>query len=290
MNIRQMTRLAMVSAVWAAWSSDLASAAYLDERGEASVIREFVPPERTPPIQPLDRENPLRRLIRRVEIGRLSAQGRLAVFPLLLRDTGDSTEIRTLDEALNRGWISIREKKEAQVSEVVVRNESRHPVFLMAGEILGGGRQDRIVRNDLLVLPDRDPVTVPVYCGERDRWQGAHEFFDRAPHLAGQAMRGMAARAASQDAIWTEIDHRIKESGASAPTRSYQSLYSDREVSTRIYAMAEQTRETTPGAGESFSLKGRADGHALVWNGSLVHAAAFSSGEVRPLPGWRDDR
>ena len=365
MNIRQMTRLALVSTVWMGLSAPVAHSAYLDDG--SGITRDFAPPERRPPVLPPGDDNPLRRLVRRVEIGRPCTYGQLAVFPLILRDTGDATDIRALDEALNRGWISIREQKQARVSEVVVWNESRHPVFMMAGEILGGGRQDRIVRSDVLVRPTRDSVTVPVYCGEQDRWQGSRESFDSASHLAGQAMRSMAARAASQDAIWSEIDHRLKESGASAPTRSYQSMYSDRATGKRIDAVTERfrdirtrrtvglilvdrgrivggdlfgdsglcsslwdkivrshaadflppsehwprdgeavesesaaarrfldalswtelARESTPGDGESFLLRGGVNGHALVWNGRLVHAAVFSAGDMRPLPAIR---
>ncbi|MEI6149426.1 MAG: DUF6569 family protein [bacterium] len=343
-----------------------AQSAYLEEDPTATpAVREFVPPERIPVPPPPPRDpTPFRRLIERVEIGRPHQAGWLTIFPLLLRDTGDQPDIRTLDEALNRGWITVREQDEARVSEVLVRNESRYPVFMMAGEILGGGRQDRIIRNDVLVGPGRETVTVPVYCGEQDRWKGARDSFDHSPYLAGQSMRGMAARAASQEAIWSEIDGRLKQSGVSAPTRSYQSLYNDRDLRRRIdtlvdrfhgirtrrtvglvilhsgrvvsgdlfgspdlcerlwdkiirshaadgilrdpgYRDAElrvedssmavrrfledlsragQTWEDTPGAGESFALTGRVDGHILSWGGGLVHAAAFPAGGPRPLP------
>ena len=53
-------------------------------------------------------------------------------------------------------------------------------------------------------------------------------------------MRGRAARAASQEAIWSEIDSRLKQSGVQAPTRSYQSLYSDRDTSRRIDTLVDR--------------------------------------------------
>jgi hypothetical protein len=289
----------------------------------------------------------------------------MTVFPLDIRGSADKRDIRSLDEALSRGWITIREQDQAQVSAVRVRNESQRTVFLMAGEILGGGRQDRILLKDVLLTPGIGEIIVPVYCGEKDRWAGTRDSFDRAPHIAGKAMRGMAARGESQEAIWREIDQRLTQSGVQAPTRSYQSLHSDPDTGRRItdrvdrfrhvrtsrtvglviatygrvvgidlfgdsdlcatlwskivrsyvadypnednwrmerapaadgspsavrrflddLSRAEQSRENTPGAGVSFSLRGSVDGHVLEWNGDLVHAAAFALGDVRPLPG-----
>ena len=44
-------------------------------------------------------------------------------------------DVETLDEALRRGWLAIQEKDVAVVAQLRVRNESRHCVFLMAGEV-----------------------------------------------------------------------------------------------------------------------------------------------------------
>jgi hypothetical protein len=350
----QITRLVMTAAVLFGLSSFTARSAYLDEGDTPSGRPERIL-RRPIPIPPRDRDNPLRQILRRVDLGRPCTYGRLTVFPLVLGDTGDQPDIRTLDEALNRGWITIREQEQARVAEVVVRNESRYPVFMMGGEILGGGHQDRIIRNDVLIGRGRAAVTVPVYCVEQDRWKGTRESFDRAPYLAGQSMRGLAARAASQEAIWTEVDQRLKQSGTPAPTRSYQALYNDRDMGRRIdqaanrfhsirtrrtvglvitdrgrvvsgdlfadpeicerlwdkiirshvadivihddwrrdgektdegfsesvrdflraMLWAELERESTPGDGESFALRGQVDGRALLWNGGLIHAVAF---------------
>jgi hypothetical protein len=363
MNIRKSGIIVMMGATLCAPLCQVARPAYLEDQTGTPSVREFVPPHRIPAPLPQD-DTPLHRLLQRVDIGRPTHSGGVSVFPLLLRDSGDTPDIRTLDEALNRGWITIREQDQARVSEVVVRNDSKYPVFLMAGEILGGGRQDRIIRSDVLLRPGWESVTVPVYCGEQDRWKGARESFDSAPHLAGQALRGMAARAASQEAIWGEIDHRIKDSGIAAPTRSYQSLYNDPDTRRRLdtfadcfhglrtrrtiglvilhaghvvsadlfgdpalcarlwdkiirshaaegffreskrpeaerlidasgmrvrqflddLARSETVRESTPGAGQSFSLGGSVEGHLLVWNDRLVHAAAFPTVEWRPRP------
>jgi hypothetical protein len=369
MKISWIATVTLILSVWVGMSSFSARGAYLDD-GSGSPVRETgialpIPPRPIPmpPLPPPDTDNPLRRMLRQVEVGQPTAYGRLIVFPLETAYPIDPPAIHALDEALNQNWITIREHDESRVSAVVVRNESRHAVFMMAGEILGGGRQDRIVQKDVLLTPGLGAISVPVYCGEQDRWKGARDSFDRAPAMAGQTLRGLAAREGSQAAIWTEIDQQLKQSGVAAPTRSYQSLYNDPDVGRRItdrverfrhirtrrtvglvivssgrvvsadlfgdadlcaalwdkiirshvteYAREEDwrkdremvydghaaavrrfledlsrtglSRQNTPGAGESFAIRGRMDGQVLVWNGGLVHAAVFAAGDYREI-------
>ena len=43
------------------------------------------------------------------------------------------------------------------------------------------------------------------------------------------------------------------------------------------------SRQNTPGAGESFAIRGRMDGQVLAWNGGLLHAAVFASVGYREI-------
>jgi hypothetical protein len=204
-------------------------AAYLEQGdNQGSRTSDTEPPRIVRPSP--EPEHPLRQLIRRVEIGNPTPYRNLTVFPLLLRPAPDSPEIRTLDEALSREWIALREKDTAQASEILVRNDSKHNVFLMAGEIITGGRQNRILRDDVLLTPLSDFIGIPVYCGEKERWTGARESFSSPQRMADHSLRKMAAGAESQGRIWGEIDAKLDGAKVSAPTRAYQDIYVDRRV------------------------------------------------------------
>jgi hypothetical protein len=303
MKINRIARLTLILAVWTGVSALQLRGAYLEEGGgspvrEGEIAPPILPrPNPRPPPPPPDTDNPLRRMLRQVEVGQPAAYGRLTVFPLETAHPIDSPAIRSLDEALNQSWITIREHEESRVSAVVVRNESRHTVFMMAGEILGGGRQDRIVQKDVLLTSGLGAVSVPVYCGEQDRWKGSRETFDRVPAMAGQTLRGLAAREGSQAAIWSEIDQQLKQSGVSAPTRSYQALHNDHDVGRRISDRVERfrhirTRRTvglvivSSGRVVSADLFGDADLCAALWDKIMrSHVADFAREED-----WRPDR
>ena len=88
-------------------------------------------------------------------VGTLSgpiAHRNLQVF-LIHGDTQlESRRYATLSEALERGLVQVRET--GNVQELTIENLSKSvTVFLNAGDIVKGGRQDRTVRDDLILSP-----------------------------------------------------------------------------------------------------------------------------------------
>ena len=206
-----------------------ALAAYLEsDGGRDSSPPPPVRPHPMPPRPPLpEPENAVTRLVRQVEVGRPSRYRQLTVFPLRLNPT-TSSDIRTLDEAIGRDWLVIEEKSDAQVGSVRVRNASSQYVLLMSGEMLRGGKQNRMVRDDVLMPPHSEFMEVPVYCGERERWSTPPSVrFESAKSLAGASLRANAAAGASQDAIWGEIAEQSARMKVASPTRDYQQVYDE---------------------------------------------------------------
>lgn len=203
--------------------------AYLESDPGTSRPMPIDPPPRIirPPVPAPDPGNPLIDLVRRVDVGRPVSYRNITVFPLTLRASWDS-DIRTLDEALSRRWISIREKDSAQVPEILVRNDSRREVFLMAGEIVSGGRQNRVIRDDVLLPSMSEFTAIPVYCVEKERWSGKDETFASPQIMADPGLRKMAAGAAEQGEIWREIDKKLETAKVPARTRGYYELYDDK--------------------------------------------------------------
>lgn len=220
----------LFSALLLPWA---AIGAYLEsDYGPTSSTKAHEPGVRPEP-EPA-RENPVTWLIRNVEVGTAWNYENLTVFPLVLHDRPRNSDIRTLDEAFSRNWIAVREKDNAQVSVLEVRNDSRDYVFLMAGEILAGGKQNRMIRSDILLQPNSGYVEIPVYCGEKERWSQRYEGFNSAGSVAHFELRSGAAKGASQDAIWHEIDAQSERAKVSSPTRNYQQVYEDKAVSRQL--------------------------------------------------------
>src|SRR5206468_4494847 len=93
------------------------------------------------------------------------SHGNLTIFPVVTSITHDTSRFITLDEGIRSGEVVVTEggrlgglirgphrgipaSTGAQVNSLVLVNNSKHPLMLLAGEIVTGGKQDRVVGKD----------------------------------------------------------------------------------------------------------------------------------------------
>jgi hypothetical protein len=74
----------------------------------------------------------------------------------------------TLEEALAKGQLKVNET--GNVNELMVENVGGDEVFIQAGEIVKGGRQDRVLSMDLLLPGGLGQVPIAAFCVESGRW------------------------------------------------------------------------------------------------------------------------
>jgi len=61
------------------------------------------------------------------------------------------------------------------VNELMVVNRSDRPLYLMPGEIIIGGDQDRTIAEELVIAPGDKPIAIDVFCVEHGRWGDRNE-------------------------------------------------------------------------------------------------------------------
>jgi len=113
--------------------------------------------------------------------------GSLTVFPVVASKSYPTGAFLTLDEGLRSGDVVVTEygnvrglvrrrntppvqHDTAEVNRLVLINNSKRPLLLLAGEIVAGGKQDRVIGKDRIVPPESDPVDLSVFCVEPGRW------------------------------------------------------------------------------------------------------------------------
>ena len=74
----------------------------------------------------------------------------------------------TLEEALAKGSVIVHEP--GNVRELKVENTGSEPVFIQFGDLVKGGRQDRVLTTSLLVPPKSGQIAIGAYCVEQGRW------------------------------------------------------------------------------------------------------------------------
>lgn len=99
----------------------------------------------------------------------------------------------TLDEGLKTKQVTVKEASDGgDVNTLYVSNASRKPLYVMAGEVVLGGQQDRCLGKDTLVPPGSRHVPVPVFCVEHGRWEGEGTFARSAGMAASTTIRASA--------------------------------------------------------------------------------------------------
>jgi hypothetical protein len=137
-------------------------------------------------------------------------EGNLTIVPVVLVDKPDEPpalpkqDYVTLAEAHKNGWVEIHElPNSAQVNTLEVKNLGPKPLLLLAGELLLGGKQDRVVAKDTIVPPE-STLEVPVFCVEHGRWSGSSEKFSYSDTTVPNSVRREAAFS-NQQQVWESV-------------------------------------------------------------------------------------
>jgi len=135
-----------------------------------------------------------------------------------------------------------------QVNTLVLVNNSNKPLLLLAGEIVTGGKQDRVIAKDRIVPPSGDPVDLGVFCIEPGRWtEDSATFAASAGNSAGGFMvqpkvREKAMVMKDQHEVWNSVNDSVTQMAvvAGAPASPGGLHGTPRTLNTTSYARAMQ--------------------------------------------------
>ncbi len=179
--------------------------------------------------------DPLSDYAKRARVAPAASHANLALFPISVSGVKVPDVDLPIDKALNAGLVEVTELERSQVSELRLDNRAKEPVFAMAGEMLRGGKQDRIVGDDLIV-PACKEVTIPVFCVERGRWSARGRGsggFSAGHSLAGAGVRG-GGRAGGQGGVWSGVAAQQERLGAPSETGALRSVHDSETVRERM--------------------------------------------------------
>src|SRR5580765_7674979 len=172
------------------------------------------------------------------------SHGDLTIFPVVSTKVHDTSDFITLDEGIRSGevvvteaghlhstmrrrppYVPVRPAGGPEVNRLVLVNNSKHPLILLAGEVVTGGKQDRVVGKDRIVPAESDPVDLSVFCVEHGRWTETSAKFDtHASVMLQPSVRGKAMAEKDQQKVWDEVGNSRAQLSAkvtaAAPTVS----------------------------------------------------------------------
>ena len=231
--------------------------------------------------------------------------GNLTIFPVVAATTHDTRDFLTLDEGLRSGEVVITEMGNlqplmrrrgeivrpqggAEVNRLVLVNNSDRPLILLAGEIVTGGKQDRIIGKDRIIPMKSDPIDVSVFCVEPGRWtetEASNGFKPVGGQMAQPAVRAGAMADKNQQKVWSEVGKSQAGMAARVPapaaaevqsTSSYATVMSNEEVKGEVDKVAAPIRRDY--AAVIRELRNRnAVGVVVAVNGEIIWSDLFAS-------------
>jgi hypothetical protein len=224
--------------------------------------------------------------------------GNLTVWPVVTSDVHDTSQFLTLDEGLRSGEVVVSEASQsaglirrhgtplprttgAEVNRLVLINNSKRPLLLLAGEIVTGGKQDRVIGKDRIVPPESDPVDLSVFCVEPGRWTGASDKFGGlVSQFAQPSVRQNAMAAKNQQMVWNSVNEAhanvIAGMPSPAPTTSYARTMQDAGVNKKLDEMTKPIQDSYSGIIAKLREK-NAVGVVVAVGGRIIWADLFAS-------------
>src|SRR5437879_3996173 len=255
--------------------------------------------------------------------------GNLTVFPVVAAKNYPTGEFLTLDEGLRSGGVVVREMgnvqglvrrrprpairyDNAQVNRLVLVNNSKRPLLLLAGEVVAGGKQDRVIGKDRIVPAESDPVDLSVFCVEPGRWVATSQNFGASGAMYGgnaggvgnskggpmtmmvqPSVRAKAMGDKDQQKVWDEVKKQREgmayslEVRAASPSvasevanmSSYAKVNENQEVVKQVEAIAKPIEENYHSLIRQLHDR-NAVGVVVAVNGRVIWADVFASSDL----------
>jgi hypothetical protein len=128
-------------------------------------------------------------------------------------------------EALQKNLITVQERGTTAIENVhwlSLINNSDKNIYVSSGEVLEGGRQDRIVTKDTIVAAQSGRTDLPVMCVEEGRWSTKDKKFVYRK-MANMHLRKTLDETKSQVQVWKEIDNQLENGKIKNKTLAYLS-------------------------------------------------------------------
>lgn len=140
-------------------------------------------------------------------------------------------DVVPLSEALSKGLVSVTERGTTSFENVHwlrFNTHSKKSVYIGGGEIISGGRQDRMIVRDTILNPSDKDQYVPVMCVEEGRWSEKEKKFGYG-NYANIGLRKVMDSTHNQVLIWREVDRELQGGKFKNNSLSYLSRWQDKK-------------------------------------------------------------
>lgn len=210
----------------------------------------------------------------------------LTVFPIYAKANPEFEDAISLEHALAHHKARVREVgdgegEDATVGALVIENLGKVPIFVLAGTVVKGGKQDRQIGQDFVIAAN-ETVDVEAFCVEQGRWTQSREGkntggkFSASGMLAPRKVRSAAQHESDQGKVWDEVaktNAKARKSAGSGTLMATLDADDVKDQRRRLSKAAAQALSAAPSSEKVLGL-------AYAINGQVRGARWFASRQL----------
>lgn len=209
----------------------------------------------------------------------------LTIFLIHGKDSTSKKNIITLQEAMKLKIFKVYETSE--VNELVVENISpRYDVFIQSGDIVKGGKQDRVLAISIIVPAKSGRVSIEAFCVESGRWEkrkgeDVQQFSSSEERIVSKDLKVAANGQRSQQEVWKNVAEAqkklTKNTGVDVTANGSSTSLQLALENSKVAATTEEYVAKLSGL-----LRGKTDviGYAFAINGEINSADIYVSNHL----------
>jgi hypothetical protein len=155
----------------------------------------------------------------------------LQLYPIRANDVfrahhRNNAKYVTLKEALEKNKVEITETSEGTVNTLYIENTSRDTIIVLSGEVVKGGKQDRVIAQDFVLYPRSGKKDISVFCVEHGRWQAKEDgaAFKEYYSISSNEVRKAATVKKNQGEVWSKVAETTSKNQANTSTGTLTAL------------------------------------------------------------------
>lgn len=136
----------------------------------------------------------------------------------------------SLKAGMSKGTVKLKERGNYMLDNInvlLIENNTGKDLVIKSGEIVMGGRQDRVFAKDTVLAAGKQHL-VPVYCIEENRWSEKEKKFTYRG-TTGSGLQTIIDTAQNQTKVWDEIRRLLKQNNQTGSS-SYAALLNNKKI------------------------------------------------------------
>jgi hypothetical protein len=215
-------------------------------------------------------------------------------------------KIMTLEEAMRQNKVKVHETGDVQ--QLAIENLTTDTdIWVQSGDIVQGGKQDRVLSKDLLVPPKSGKMPLASFCVERGRWSGRSSetlrqvrdvdavavglggggsyptagFSSSRNAISSKELKKAVRLASAQQEVWNEVSNAqtklTRNIGENVVLEEYATSL---EMTLSGKKVQDAVAKYKKALGEILAGKKNVVGYAFAINGKMNSAEIYASGEL----------